>query len=366
MAVYLFPFAVFALLAVMSQFKLVRVGQVAYALGMLWIGLFGGLRFETGPDDWQGYEAYFNDLDQFDPWNSRFEAGYYFLNYAVKILGGSYSDVLLIASLFCAYSVFRLTNRWALNRFYILTVYMGYSFLILHFAQVRQSLAVGFFLLGIDYYLRHRNQSKVPALILILIAPLFQISALIYIALLIPVLMWHRWNTWWRVVFVVGGVGLGVLLHFLDPYILLALVLNSSTQQKLQLYQDIQTDDQGIFQLIYAAYLLAVAFYFHKCSKDVDPEDAFILRYAIVSLMLTAAFAFVLPGNYAFYSRTYVIACLFQGFAAAIVFSLSKRTLLTHSVLFSVTLIAAGVYYWRVLALYADAYTPYRLVFGSF
>jgi EpsG family len=363
MAVYLFPFEAFALLAVLSQFNLVRIGPTAYALGILWIGLFAGLRLEVG-QDWEAYEAYFNDIGPFDSWDTKFEFGYYLLNYVVKALGGSYSVVFLIASLFCAYSVFRLTSRFALNRFYILTIYMGYSYLILHFAQVRQSLAIGFFLLGIDYYLRHRNQSKLPALALMLIAPLFQISSLIYLAILVPVLMWQSGNAWWWAVIVAAGVGMGILVHSLDLYSLMALVGNSATQEKLAVYKEGQTE-QGIFQVIYSAYLLALAFYFYRHSKAVPPEDVFVVRYAIVALVSTATFTIVLAGSYVFYSRTYAVACLFQGFAAAIVFSASKRNPL-RDVVFAVTMTAAAISYCRLLIFYADTYTPYRLILESF
>jgi hypothetical protein len=363
MTIYLFPFGVFALLAMLSQFNLVRPGRLAYALGVLWIGLFAGLRFETG-QDWPAYEDYFNDLGEFDPLGSKFEVGYYLLNFGVKSLGGSYSAVFLISSLFCAYSVYRLTSRLAVNRFYILTVYMGYGFLVLNFAQVRQSLAVSFFLLGIDYCLRHPDKSKVPALALILAAPLFQISALMYIAILVPVLMWQSRNGWWWVVIGVGGAAMWTVVHFLDFYSILALVASASTQEKIAIYKEIQVD-QSIFQVMYAGYLLLLALYFFIYLGNVDSGDRLVVRYAIAALALTVIFALALAGSYVFYSRAYAIACLFQGFAAAIVFA-SRKSGYLHNAVFSVSLVVACISYWRLLTFYADQYTPYHLIFESF
>jgi hypothetical protein len=362
MAIYLIPFSCIALLAVFAQFRLVRIGQGAYAVAMLWIGLFAGLRFETG-QDWPAYEFYFDEISDFDPFGSKFEVGYYLLNYAIKAVGGTYSGVLLLASLFCAFSVYRLTSRLNVNRFYILTVYMGYSFLILHFAQVRQSLAVGFFLLAFDYYLRNPHRSKWPALLLLFISPLFQVSSLMYIALLPPVFMWQSKNPWWWVAIVVVAVGVGAFVRYFDFSTLLTLVASTSTQEKLAIYQELQTD-QSIFQVLYATYLLTLAGYFFLSSGDIPPDDALLVRYAIASLALTAFFAFALAGSYVFYSRAYAIGSLFQGIAAAIVFSTEKKRWLRETV-FIVSMTAACLSYYRLLTFYAEEYTPYHSIFGN-
>jgi EpsG family len=362
MAIYLLPFSAFAFLAVLSQFGLVRTGRLAYGLGVLWIGLFAGLRFETG-QDWPAYRDFFSDIGDFSPFESKFEIGYYLLNYAVKSLGGSYPTVLLLASLFCAFSVYRLTNRLPVNRFYILTVYMGYSFLILHFAQVRQSLAVGFFLLAVDYYLRNRGRSQLPAILLLVISPLFQISSLMYIAVLGPVLMWQSKNPWWIVVLVASAAGAWVILQFVDLSSLLTVVADTSTQEKLAIYQELKVD-QSIFQVLYAVYLLILAAFLFRSANQLAANDAFVVRYAIASLLLTVFFALAFAGFYVFYSRAYAIACLFQGIALAIVFGKSPKSVMNHA-LFCISLLAACISYWRLLTFYAEEYTPYHTVFGA-
>jgi hypothetical protein len=176
--------------------------------------------------------------------------------------------------------------------------------------------------------------------------------------------MWQSGNRWWWVVIVAAGAALGALIYYFDFFSLLALVASSSTQEKLAVYQEDQTV-QGTFQVLYSAYLVFLAFYLHLYSKDVAPGDVFAVRYAIVALLATAAATVALAGTYAFYSRTYAIACLFQGLASALVFSASKRNPL-HHVVFVVTLVAAAISYFRLLTFYADEYTPYRLVLETF
>jgi hypothetical protein len=358
MAIYLFPFGMCALLALLYQLKLVRAGRGTYALALLSIGLFAGLRFETG-QDWPAYEEFFNNLDTFDPFDSRFEIGYYLLNYGVKYLGGSYSVVLLIASLFCAYAVYRLTSRMRINRFYVLTAYMGYSFLILHFAQVRQSLAVGFFLLGFDHYLKHHR--KLPALLITLIGSLFQISALIYIVILGAVFVWQGRNSWLRATALVGAAVLYVASQLVDIDFTVSLGSLVSAQEKIAIYRELQVD-QGIFQVLYSGYLFVFILYLLRYSDRVAPEHVIIVRYAVASLFVTILFTYMFSGSYVFYSRAYAIACLFQGFAAAVVFASRKGWL--HNLTFAISLLAACISYWRMLTFYADQYTPYHVIFG--
>ena len=136
MILYLMPYVACALFALAYQLKIIRPGRAAYGMALFLLGLVAGIRFEAG-QDWDAYEDYFDDIvtPGFDLGNSKYEPAYYMLNYFVKTLGGTYPIVQLIASMFCAFAVYRLTSRMTLNRFYVLAIYMGYSYLVLHFAQ---------------------------------------------------------------------------------------------------------------------------------------------------------------------------------------------------------------------------------------
>jgi hypothetical protein len=366
MATYLAPFAVCALLAVLYQTKLLRLDRTFYALAVLALGLFAGLRFEVG-QDWPAYEAFFSDLDlssnpfdlYFDEHFERpqFEIGYYLLNYAVKWLGGTYSVVLLAASLFCAYAVYRLTSRFPINRFYVLTIYVGYSFLILHFAQVRQSIAIAFFLLGVDYYLRHER--KLGAVLIMLIGPLFQFSALAYVLLFLIVLAWQRpWSVslYFKAAAAVALIPLAYAVSYLDFYDVVGwIAATASAEERIAVYREAQ-EATGSTLLAYAGYLMLLIWYFSRYAKRT--MQPFIVHYAMVALALTVALVFIFPGSYVMYSRGYVIACIFQAIAAALIFAAHKGWL--HRAMFVGTIAAGAVYYVRILSLNEDVYVPYH------
>lgn len=367
MLVYLVPFFVFAVAATGQQLKLYRAWRWPYALSLLLIALFAGLRFQTG-QDWEPYEAFFDRLDlTADPielyyGDERppfFEIGYYLLNYAVKWLGGSYSTIFLGASLFSAWTVYRLTARFAMNRFYFLAIYFSYSFMLLHFAQVRQSIAIGFFLLGCDYYLRHGR--KVPALLIAMIGTAFQFTSLMYIILLPLVFWWPKLNRMqWLAVGLTAVGGALALAVAVDMYALLAAISGSATsEEKVAIYKETQTE-QGSGQRIYAVYLVLVAWYFARQLRTLRPQALFITKYAIAALLLTALMTGLFPGSYVMYSRAYVAACIFQGFAGALIFN--RRKGLLHRTMFAVTLVVSALMFVRLIALYSDEYLPYKMV----
>ena len=374
MAVYLFPFLFFTLLAVLYQLGLLKLDRTFYGLALLAIGLFAGLRLETG-HDWPGYEAFFQNLDlsqnpidlYFDESivQPQFESGYYLLNYAVKYFGGTCSVVFLLASLFCAYAVYRFSHRLAVNRFYILTIYMSYSFLILQFAQVRQSIAIAFFLLGCDYYRRHRK--ALAALAICLLGLFFQYSTIIYIILLILVLGWPKVKRnkflWAFSLCLVTILTLYAINRFFDVYSLLTLIVPSSYEYKIRLYKESQ-EVRGIGLLVFGSYLLLLAFYFTIYSRHLTKEQAFISRFAVFSILLTVALIFIFPGSYVMYSRAYVLACIFQACAASLIFAAKKGLL--HRAVFIGTMAVALAYYLRILTLNRDHYVPYlSIIIGT-
>jgi hypothetical protein len=362
MILYLIPYVACTLCALAYQLKIIRLGPAAYGMALFLLGLVAGIRFEAG-QDWDAYEDYFDEVvvPGFDLVKSRYEPAYYILNYLVKTLGGTYPIVQLIASMFCAFAVYRLTSRMTLNRFYVLAVYMGYSYLVLHFAQVRQSLALGFFLLGLDHYFRHGT--KLPAMMIALIGPFFQLSALLYFIVLAPVIIWQSGNVWWWLAAAIAAVIAVVAAQFIDLVSLISMVSSSNTQDKLAIYSVLKTE-QGPFQIIYACYLLLLCLYFVRFSRGLTPDKVFIIRYAVCSLAVTVMCTFLLAGSYVFYSRAYSVACLFQGFAAAIVFASRKGAL--HSLVFYISLAVASVSYCRIIDFYEDQYTPYQIFFWQY
>ena len=283
MAAYLLPFLASAILAVLHHARLVRLNRTSYALALLFLALFAGLRFEVG-QDWPAYKAFFQDLnlstDIFALYSEpqQFEIGYYLLNYAVKGVGGTYHLVFVVAALFLAFSLYRFTKHFAVNRFYILTVYISYAFLLLNFAQVRQAISVGIFLLACDYYLKH--QKRYTAVLIAAMAVPFQYSSLMYVTLFIGVIFWPKKNqtTWAIAMLIGGGICLYIASRFTDFYSLLAMISSTSAEEKLAVYKETQ-EDQGSGQIIYACYLLLLAWYLTRYSPPPRDRSAEVRHF---------------------------------------------------------------------------------------
>jgi hypothetical protein len=103
-----------------------------------------------------------------------------------------------------------------------------------------------------------------------------------------------------------------------------------------------------------------VAYFFYYRQQLSDPAQRFVIRYAVLSLILTVFLVFVFPGSYVIYSRGYVAACIFQGFAASLIFQARRGWV--HNLVFSASSIVAVIFYTRLLTFYADEYLPYRSV----
>lgn len=374
MFVYLVPIFFSVLLAMLWEYAHLKLGryisgQYLYASLFLILGVFAGIRFETG-QDWIPYRDYFNDLDlslgPFDSYfsnilNLKFEIGYFFLNYYIKLLGFSYSGVFLLSSIFCAYCVYKFTSQFVLNKFYIFAIYVSYSFIILHFAQVRQSLAIGIFLLACTNYLKEQNKSK--AILISLLGLLFQFSSAIYIVLLLLTFYFPE-KLKYRILILTLLPILFILSQSIGFFFILKLFAPAALESKLEIYEEEQTV-QGQGQIIYGVYLLfCVIYIYYNLKFLVNEQEVFICKYAIASLLITVLASFIFPGNYVMYSRLYVLASIFQAYAVTLVLKTRKHA--WHTIFFVVSISIATFSYIRILNFYSSEYLPYRTIFDAF
>ena len=364
---YLIWIAIAICLAVLHELGSTWVSRYLYGPFVLLIAVFSGTRFEVG-QDWEAYKEYF-DIIQISsspisayfehPEYQRFEIAYYLLNWSIKLLGFSYQTVLLVASLFCAYSVYRLTRRFPGNKLYILTAYLGFSFLLLHFAQVRQSIAIGFLALACDSYLSNRR--RFLALLIGILGMFFQYSSVIYNLLLILALWWPKKSTT-KIIYVLGLVVLFSAPFILDPWLLLRLLSVEGAQTKLQIYQDTRLP-QGA-GLKYQAFILSLIIAYLVINlKRLSLGASFIARYAMLLMSMTVVMVVVFPGLYVLYSRSFVAASLFQGFALSLVMEV-RRNSVDRTIVFVATLMLALGFYLRLLILYQEEYVPYHSWLG--
>lgn len=356
--------------AIGEQMRLYKSSRALFMVAVLALGLFGGLRFETG-QDWPDYEAFFERVDlgisPLDVYYGKdnppaFEIGFYLLTYLVKSLGGNCGQIFFMASMFCAYAIYRVTRRFSVNWFYILVIYMSYSYMLLHFAQVRQSIAVGFFLFGYDHYLQTGN--KVRALLIAWVGTFFQFTTFMYI-LLLPLILWQPKLTrlQWLLVSccVLGGVV--AFTSYFDAYSILGGLSGSITAgEKLAIYRETQVE-QTSGQRFYTFYLALIALYFARQLRHLPPQEAFVVKYAIVSLFMSVLMTAAFSGSYVMYSRAYIIGCIFQGLAAALIFRRRKGSL--HRMVFAVTILMALVSYARMIDINQEELVPYKSVLAA-
>lgn len=172
-----FIFSIFSFLEIISKnrvfFKIIFFTFLL--LMLLLVGLRdGGI---VGVDSPAYYEFYLDQLPSV-------EVGYKYLNYFFSSLGLNYNIFLLFINFIILFNISKFIR---LNSYYLilpLFVYFSDFFFYYSFSGIRQSIAISLTSLSVFYIL---NGSRKIALILILLASLFHVTALIFIiALFVP------------------------------------------------------------------------------------------------------------------------------------------------------------------------------------
>lgn len=162
----IFYFIPFILILISFYFKnnteLGDKRQIKFKSFLILITIIAGTRSEVG-QDWFVYQNYFSSInitktinDAWDTNNSAifFEPGFFALNYFVKVIGFNYNFIPLLSCTLLNFSLYKISNEINGNKSFFLSVFFGYSFLILEFAQVRQSLSISLFLIAFSCYLK--------------------------------------------------------------------------------------------------------------------------------------------------------------------------------------------------------------------
>ena len=338
------------------------------------IGILGGIRFETGMD-WPQYADYFESISveqgplasyAENGYKIAFEFGYFLLNYTIKYLGGGLESVFLVASVFCALSTYLIASIFPGNRVFIFVIYVSYNFIYMHFSTVRQSIAVGLFFLGLWAYLKFSNK-KLTALFLAL-STCFQISALIYIFIFAISLFTRntfRYITLWAA----GAAGVFAAMHLgSNLYQLLSLMLPSSFSAKLMEYS-VWDYEFSIRTYLFGFYIACCAISLAWLERIEKKQAGYLshtrkekltLNLAVTSLMLSATFILLFPNNFALWTRTFnvasvLFACVLSGFY----YSTAKN----YKPLFLAHLLVAAVAFTVSLNGAAEAMIPYKTIF---
>jgi hypothetical protein len=350
-----------------------RLKQVYLISILVILTLFSALRFESG-QDWDGYETFFTELDlqlgvtQYFYYGgattSRFEIGFYFLNYIIKLLNGSYFHVLAICSVISGISIYTLYKPIKENTDFAIISYIGYAFLILGFAQARQSIGLAFFLFALASYL-HKKRSFLGFLGLASIGVLFQYSVTIYIAMAIMGYFLTRFASFGRVV-IFGLLGLAVLVKNLNTNlfeIFMLLAFNDTISEKLVIYNDTLTTG-SVLNFIYSLVLLLNAGFVYINTKfQSEFRNRFLLNLTAFSLYVSFLIVFVLPGFYPLYSRIYILGSLLLPLSFFWITSSStkqKKQTAVFSVFLAANYLALMISCFRLFFLLSDEYLPYN------
>ena len=271
------------------------------------------------------------------------------------MLGASYELVFFLSSLFLFYAFYQFTKHFSINKFYLITIYLGFPFLYLNFGAVRQSLAVGFLILGCNYYLCHQN--KIRSLFIASIGLLFHLSSFIYLALFAAVIFYKKINIKSRFLIMILS-GIICLTYFIDFRSLNSLFpALSYFFEKITLYKNIDREESLLISF-YLIYLIFLMVYINRYKNSVAPKQKFILQYALVLIFTSVLLAIIYSNSYVFYTRLYLLASIFHGYAIALILSVNKGRF--HFFIFVLTIIIALFYYLRILYLNMQDFIPYK------
>lgn len=370
MTFYLLGYLIIFYIAMLRFFTLRRDLPLTLFL-YLFIGILGGIRFETGMD-WPQYAEYFESIsveqDFLSAYHSNnyklaFEFGYFSLNYIVKYLGGGLGSVFLIASVFCAISTYLLSSFFSGNRIFIFATYISYNFIYMHFSTVRQSIAVGLFFIGLWTYLKFSK--KKTMCFFFALSACFQVSAILYICTFLASFLFRnsfKYITLWTV----GTLSLFAAIHIgSNLYEIFALILPQPFSAKLLEYST-WNYKLSVKTYFFGLYIFGCALNLAWLEKKqnnnetglpLSIKEKFAVNFAITSLMLTTALILLFPNNFALWTRTFNVASVL--FACALS-SFYYSNLKGYKLLFLLHMIIGTASFIASMYSAAEAMVPYK------
>lgn len=346
-----------------------RLKQTYLLVTMLVLTSFSALRFESG-QDWGAYENFFKQIDLqrgiFDYLNyrsysvSQFEVGFYLLNYAIRIINGNYYHVLAVCSIVSGISVYIFFKQIKEYTDFAIVSYIGYSYLLLGFAQSRQSLGLAFFLFGLTFYLR-RNKSILYFFAISLIGVAFQYSVAIYLLIGLTAYLITRF-VWVGRIAIIIFLLLAIFIKNSNTNIFqffMIIAFNETIIDKVNIYET-DLSQGGILNLLYSVILLFNAFLIYRKSiYEVEFRIQFLFNLAATALYLSFLIVFVLPGFYALYSRVYALASILM--PVVFYFIGRRKNDLTLHFFTAINYAALIISYFKIFYLFYDEYIPYNV-----
>ena len=324
------------------------------------LSIISGLRYEVGMD-WEGYEIFFESVNGNQSENTPImEIGFEALNKIIGAFTENYGYVLLSSSIIFGIALGLLYKNLGANFYvYAISCFIGYSYLIIGFAQVRQGLAISIILVCVYFY----NFKRLPGVICFFIASsslLFQLSSLIYLVLLLITLLnaYFIKNILYKIIVVI------LLILFLSTEsnlifdILKVLALSENIYNKISNYSESRVEE-SVALYINILIILVNSFIILKYSRLLSDARAINMSNFYFVLNISCVLSvFLLPGVYVFYSRLYLLSSLLL----PVVFYLNRAVIGSKKlnlILFANSLIFMGNYFKSIIA-HDESFSNYK------
>jgi len=302
-------------LVVLSVFSVglrhIGVLKSGLRLSFMFIFLFLALRYDFG-NDYMGYFQGFLSLESISDEDFYFKGndyGWLYLNFIFKVVFGDFGFHLMLASIaaFTLYVLYRFTVRYIPPNYHVLAMLLFLlepnNILVLSSAM-RQSIAVGIFLLSFDYLVERKY---VYYTLGILLASLFHSSAIVFVGLILLNIV--NWKIYLPYV-IIGVLVLFALLNDLSGVFSQINVLLESQESVYTVYtnQDFEEQSLGL------GFVFIVLLYFAILVIN-RKENGLVLntinKMTIVMLLLTImALSLQIATRLGFYAFPIIVAAI--------------------------------------------------------
>jgi hypothetical protein len=330
------------------------------------IGLFGGLRFETGFDH-EPYLEYYNNLPSFETNDGlpylvgNMEIGYFFLNVILNTLYFNSQFILLLPSLFCIYAFYKLIITFKNNYTLSLLAYFSFDLVHNHFSLVRVSICVGLLYLAISMYLKNKNIFNV--FFLLVISLLFHITAIFYVLIFLlsiytkPNEKFIKFLT----IFLFSFSLTKIDLAYEFSKLLFNVDLFSLITSKYLDYGNIEYTATVSFYL-YVLFNIFFIFLSFKLKNEAYLSKK-LQNLVIYCSLIQITFMTIFPSNYILWSRISIVTTVLQSFLFSIFIyntSLYKRIFLVTAYI-----LVTSVFFYYNMTSFRYGLEPYKSILNN-
>lgn len=308
MNIYNILFLYLLLISFLDFFNNERLKNIFFYASFMLLVLFGGLRFDTGWD-YPGYQYYYEKVpiitDLFTHYTDfssiYFEPGFKLLMSLLKFIGVNFQGLIFIINLITTWLFFVFINRTGKFLNYknvMVLLYFSTVFLYTNFSVLRQGIAIGIWLLSLNYL----NKNNLKYYIFVLIGCLFHYTLLIFFIL--PVMIYLKPRSKFIILLMVAATLVYILgikwINLLSP------LFPDFIQDKLNHYWSSDrfgsTRSLGIgFVEKFVFMILILYFYFSKLKNGYVRERFY--SYMIIYLLYFLCYMLFFEANI-IYDRT--------------------------------------------------------------